>query len=70
MGADIYAKSNDGRNLLMKSISREKKDVIDFLLTEGIDINEKDNEESTLLFHACTIKLRYKNHQIPFIKRR
>ena len=48
-GADVNAKSEGGWTLLHDLAHQGKKEIIELLITEGVDVNAKDNDDDTPL---------------------
>lgn len=51
-GADVNAKTNDGKTALMKAASRQDIETVKILIAAGADVNVKTEDGQTALSRA------------------
>lgn len=66
-GINPNAQNSDGRTVLISAAARGEIDVVNLLLSRGVDVNVKDNRGYTALAHA--LEARYQEVEEALLKR-
>ena len=66
-GINANAQNSDGRTVLISAAARGELDIVNLLLSRGVDVNVKDNRGYTALAHA--LEARYPEVEEALLKR-